>query len=362
MRITETTDKQKYRSIWEQKGSHILQSWEWGDFKASRGKWKVVRLIIDDGVEIVSVLLRDNVRIGKKIAYSPRLSLSKVHRRENIVEIFDYIKEDYGVDIWLVDPNWSTEVDQDLSVIRSIGNAVQLRSRRQIQPQYTNKVLLVDKTEDDLWMGLKGKYRRNIKKSFRQGIEVEMIGGQDNSGDVGLDNFYQVMQSVAQNTKLILDDIEYYCLLWNRFSQADMSRMYIARLGGHVVGAYLNVMDQVGSYELYGGVTRQGRDVEAGYALKWEAIKDAYHLGKRFYDHWGVAPFSEVRDLESETGRVGVQYAKGHPLERISQFKNGFGGENVRFASGMILYRRRTDYLLYQVMQLAKNILVRLKQ
>jgi lipid II:glycine glycyltransferase (peptidoglycan interpeptide bridge formation enzyme) len=66
---------------------------------------------------------------------------------------------------------------------------------------------------------------------------------------------------------------------------------------------------------LYGGTSNQKRQMMAGYALQWHAIRTARELNCSTYDFFGyVAPC-----------RVDHEYA------RFSRFKAQFGGKPQRF-------------------------------
>jgi lipid II:glycine glycyltransferase (peptidoglycan interpeptide bridge formation enzyme) len=74
----------------------------------------------------------------------------------------------------------------------------------------------------------------------------------------------------------------------------------------------------------------------ANYLLKWEGIKHAIVMGKKSYDQWGVAPKIE-----------GV-YDHKHPLFNISQFKSGFGGEDVEFLPQFVKVFNPLAYRFYR--------------
>jgi lipid II:glycine glycyltransferase (peptidoglycan interpeptide bridge formation enzyme) len=60
----------------------------------------------------------------------------------------------------------------------------------------------------------------------------------------------------------------------------------------------------------YGGISNEKRNVMAGYALQWEAIRMAKQSSKEIYDFFG---FTELDDPE-------------HPYQKFSRFKRQFGG------------------------------------
>jgi lipid II:glycine glycyltransferase (peptidoglycan interpeptide bridge formation enzyme) len=69
--------------------------------------------------------------------------------------------------------------------------------------------------------------------------------------------------------------------------------------------------------EPYGGMTRAGADARANYLLKWEAIRTSAERGHTVYDMWGLA-------------HAGIE-----------QFKEGFGGREVRYIGAWELVTNR---------------------
>jgi lipid II:glycine glycyltransferase (peptidoglycan interpeptide bridge formation enzyme) len=186
---------------------------------------------------------------------------------------------------------------------------------------------------NDPWMMMKGKYRRNIKKSIRDGCKIEIL----DHGNEAVSRFYKVMEEVFARTKYVMYGKEYFDNVWDSLVVDKLAKIYIATKDGVDVGAYLVTFDNEYAYEFYGGVTDGGRDVEAGYLLKWESIKDAKSMGKKYYDHWGIAPFKDN------------DYEKGHELYNISKFKEGFGGIKVEYAKQHIVVFNKFSYLIYKV-------------
>jgi len=129
-----------------------------------------------------------------------------------------------------------------------------------------------------------------------------------------------VMQEVFKNTKYLAREKKYFQTVWEQMSAVSCAHIFTAGVNGNTVGTYLVLNDVKGAYELYGGVSHEGRKVEAGYLLKWEAVRFFKSIGKVSYDHWGVAPKTAS----------GV-YQQDHELYQISLFKQGFGGNYHEF-------------------------------
>jgi lipid II:glycine glycyltransferase (peptidoglycan interpeptide bridge formation enzyme) len=333
-------EQSTYVRTWHQNASHILQSWQWGEFRRLGGKWQAHRAMIA-GVQFTCFVRKLPLR--GKIAYIPRLDLPNDTAFFNELQLYAKAQ---ALGLVLIDPNWhkGTRV-----LPAGVGMGYQ------IQPQHTNQVSLKSKSETDLWMGMKGNYRRNINKSKRSGVRVEVIDYQSEYRDDAVLSFYRLLQEVSANTDFVLVQLEYFRQLWQVLGESDLARIYLAYdQQDSVVGAYLVVFDANGAYELYGGVSKQGRAVEAGYLLKWEAMLDAHKLGKAFYDHWGIAPF------QSRDGVV--VYDQSHPLAKISEFKAGFGGSVIAFESQIKLIIDPVVNVQYLLLNSAKSILLKFKK
>ncbi len=305
-------DKEEYLKQWEQDSLHILQHYNWGELKASES-WEIIRARDDKG-SVIQIQSRKLPLFPYRFGYVAKMSPQQMGT--DIKEWEGFLKE------------------QNLAfVIFEFGTSDRGKvadslkdSNIHIQPQQSNMVDL-NKSEDDLFMSMDGKYRRNIKKAMREGVSISFFS----EGEKPLDDFYSIMSQIFSNTKLLERNREYYEKLW----QVMKGRVYIATANylQDCIGAYLLLTDNIGCYELYGGVSKQGRDLEAGYALKWEAIKYAKSLGLQKYDHWGVAPILNNGEYDSK-----------HELYRISQFKRGFGGEDIVFPGAKVMVINNAAY------------------
>ncbi|MFQ5493515.1 MAG: lipid II:glycine glycyltransferase FemX [Candidatus Dojkabacteria bacterium] len=350
IQIKQITEKHEYDKLWHELGGHLLQSWQWGEIKYPR--WRPMRLAFykkggsnngSEGVAVavLTILVKDFSRIGLMFGYVPRGDIPT----ENFEEIWEalekFIREKGLIDLVLFELNTPTTQANDFITALP-------RFNYRVQPGCSNVVDL-SVGEEKLWMGMKGKYRRNVKKSVRDGVSVTVY----EEGDEALEKFYGVMKDLTGHKGFVIQSREYFEKVWKILSVQQCARIYIAELDLEpdrmVVGAYFIACDDKTAFELYGGVTKEGRSTEAGYALKWEAIKSSAKGGKLYYDHWGVAP------------KKGDDYDLSHELGRISQFKAGFGGEDVCYTETKIMkinsLKARIFSLLHYLQRL--NIWVR---
>lgn len=355
MMIKEITAKPIYQHLWQSQGLHALQSWDWASVKETEG-WSILRLGIfpAENAEkeaipetVISLQIKTLPVLKKKLAYAPKVTSLAWFDKKTAQELEKLlVAQDIAFVLYEFDKGVDTsKISADYQDYQG-----------HIQPQQTNQVSL-GKSEEVLFMCLDGKYRRNIKKSQREGVTIsqyQFSSGGDNTKPIQL--FYSVMQSIFANTKFMERDAKYFQTIWNTLGANDLARIFIAEKAyedGHkdIVGAYLVINDNKGAYELYGGVTRAGRDVEAGYLLKWEAIKYFNNLGKEFYDHWGVAP-----------KLANGEYDSSDELYQISKFKAGFGGDFVSFPEAKAQIFSKTTYQLFLLGQSASKLKLKLQK
>jgi lipid II:glycine glycyltransferase (peptidoglycan interpeptide bridge formation enzyme) len=314
-------EREQYLKIWEQNSLHVLQHFDWGELKASES-WKIIR-VHDDKGSVVQIQTKKIPLFPYHFGYVPKMSAQQMG--SDVKEWAVFMKEHNLA--FLI---FEFKDQQRGSRAESLTD-----TPIHIQPQQSNVVDL-RKSEEDLFMAMDGKYRRNIKKAYREGVNISFFS----EGQKPLEQFYSIMSEIFANTKLLERDKDYYQKLWDLLK----GKAYIALADYQeaCIGAYLLVTDNIGCYELYGGVSKQGRDLEAGYALKWEAIKYARSLGLEQYDHWGVAPLL-----------VNGDYDPKHELYRISGFKRGFGGSDVVFPGAKVLILNK---MAYSSFLMAKNL------
>ena len=157
------------------------------------------------------------------------------------------------------------------------------------------------------------------------------------------------MQNIFANTKFLEREQKYFQTVWNTLGRSGNARIFTAQHTTNLIGAYLVVNDRRCAYELYGGVTRAGRVVEAGYLLKWEAMRYYNSLGMQFYDHWGVAPQNEAGEYDAKD-----------ELYQISRFKAGFGGSYVAFPGAKVLVISEPKYRLFLAGQKVQQLKTKL--
>jgi peptidoglycan pentaglycine glycine transferase (the first glycine) len=179
------------------------------------------------------------------------------------------------------------------------------RRTRDVQPRKTR---IVDLTADEatLWSDLRKKWRQYVNKARSNGVVVRDVDPNQEPG--AFETFHRVMREVSKRTALPLRTAAAFREVWAAFAPSGESRLLFADgPGGETLAVLLLVSCGSRVVEPYGGMTEAGAELRANYLLKWEAIRSSRERGATSYDMWGLI----------------------HP--GIDQFKEGFGGREVRY-------------------------------
>jgi len=311
--------KEQYTKVWKVCNGSPLESWQWGEFKSHN--WKIERygFYIEGSISgCVTLFIKKfpfsfltNLLGYNSFAYIPRGFPVNDSKNINsfLKELDDFIKMkkfafvvlDPGLN--LLDKRWNG----------NFKNALKLNGWNEngttIQPNQTN-IISLSESEGEIFSNMKPKWKRNINKAKRHGVKVNEL-----KDDNAISRFYEIISDVSKNTDFKIHSKEYFSDMWENLKVDNLVRIFIAEADNKLLASYLILTSKNSACEIYGGANKAGRDLEAGYLLKWEIMKQMKKEGKLYYDQWGVAPKDDLK----------------HPLSGITYFKEGFGGEFVQF-------------------------------
>jgi peptidoglycan pentaglycine glycine transferase (the first glycine) len=272
----------------------------WATVKAANG-WRRVRVVTDGGSGPIGaqVLVR---RLGPGpfgIGYAPRGPVATTWDRDSILAFSEAVRRTgrrERLSHVTIEP--PLEVGSDAEAL--LREAGWLRGDP-VQPERTWEVPL-GRPEDELWAGLRSKWRQYVNKARRAGTVV-VDGGRDD-----LEAFYSIFIETARRTGFIPRTLDSYREVWDAYAPAGRARLLFARgEGGEATAVLFLVRCGRRTVEPYGGMTAAGAESRANYLLKWEAIRRANEDGAAVYDMWGMA-------------HAGIE-----------QFKQGFGGREADY-------------------------------
>ncbi len=317
--------------------SHVLQSWEWGEFKARYG-WRPHRLAWEApaGPAAAQVLARTALR-RLRVLYAPKgplLDWSAAPLRAAVLAELEALARREHAILIKIDPDVAVAAgppgaEQPLG----LGEEIQadLRARGWVesaeQVQFRNTVCLdLRLSPDELLARMKPKTRYNIRLAERKGVRVRPGG----SGD--LHALYRLYAETAARDAFVIRPLAYYREAWGRFMAAGLAQPFLAEVAGEVVAALIVFRFARTAWYMYGMSRAAHRDKMPNHLLQWQAIRWAQAEGCQRYDFWGAPD----------------RFEPGDRLWGVWKFKEGFGGEVVRhlgawdYAPSPALYRLYT--------------------
>lgn len=285
---------------------HILQTYQWGQFKGEFG-WQPRFWAVQDGDKLLGTMLVQIRRLplGLALAYSPRGPLVHPENPAIAQMLLDAAIADaksLGASILKVDP--LVEVGQGGFWGDVLGGRGFKPSGLQIQPRKT-VITDITGTEEEILARFERTHRYNVRLAERRGVEVAP------SDD--FDSFYALLQETSQREHFLLHNREYFARMYDTMHSAGLAQIVIARREGKALAAGMVFLCGQHAYYPYGGSSAEGREHKAAQALQWGAMQWAKEHGAADYDFWGL-PVTDA----------GV-------LKGVAAFKRGFGGRVVEY-------------------------------
>jgi lipid II:glycine glycyltransferase (peptidoglycan interpeptide bridge formation enzyme) len=210
---------------------HVLQCFEWGEFKAKYG-WKPTRLLFEEGSQV-------------------RAAASVLCRLEEgtVIEA-------------LRDRGWRLSSEQI---------------------QFPNTLLIdLRPGEDELLASMKAKTRYNVRLAGRREVRVR-VGGSD-----ALPLFYEMYAETSRRDDFIIRPFAYYQDAWGAFIEAGLACLFVAEYEGEPLAGLIAFRFGQRAWYMYGASTGKHRNLMPNHLLQWEAIRWARSEGCIVYDMWGA--------------------------------------------------------------------------
>lgn len=321
------TDASTWDSYVEGVGGHILQSWAWGELK-SRFGWRAERVAWreEDSFYAGSQVLYRTLAPALTLAYIPRGPV--IAKAENAVPFLQRLREHVrgrGVFLLKLEPDWRREGEWDRG-LREMGA---VPSTETIQPPATIHIELTADLETIL-ARMKSKWRYNIRLAEKKGIVVRA----GTSADFG--TFHQLMIVTGERDHFAVHGENYYRTAFELFKAHEHAQLFVAEFEGRALAMIFVTAFGPEAIYLYGASGNEERNRMPNHALHWAAIQWAKERWCARYDLWGIP--EEVAETED-----------ANLPSSLYQFKQGFGGEVVRYTGAWDLVFKRTMYGMYRV-------------
>lgn len=341
---------------------HLLQTWEWSQFKAKYG-WEpnyviwskksyrsytsdlLDELDVSDLSDVVAaaMLLKRRIPIRGMAAklcilYIPKgplMDWSDEPLRERVLDDLQVFAKRQGAIFLKIDPDVALGTGVpggEGDVIDNGGQAVRSALKRRgwrfssDQIQFRNTVLIdLSASEDELLKRMKQKTRYNIRLAGRKGVAVR-AGAMDD-----LSMLYKMYAETSVRDGFVIRDESYYRTVWESFIKKGMAEPLIAEVDGKPVAALMLFWFAGRAYYIYGMSRGVHREKMPTYLLQWEAMRRAKAAGCVAYDLWGAPDIFDESDS----------------MWGVFRFKQGLGGQVLRTLGAWDFTPRPCLYKLY---------------
>jgi len=300
--------------------SHVLQCWDWGDFK-SRWGWQPTRLLFErEGRPLAAaqVLRRRLPHTPLSVSYVPKgpaLDYGDAPLLTSVLATLEGYARRWRSIFLKIDPDVRLGVGPDDAPPQAeAAAALQTLAARGWRPsaeqiQFKNTVLM-DLTADEagLLAAMKPKTRYNIGLASRRGVSVRAGGEPD------LPAFYHLYRETARRDGFLIRPLAYYLDVWTQFLLNGWARLLLADVEGEMVAGLMLFLFGRTAWYMYGASSDRQRHLMPSALLQWEAIRVARRLGCTRYDMWGAPD----------------RFDEGDSMWGVYRFKTGFGGETMR--------------------------------
>ncbi|HLU11547.1 MAG TPA: peptidoglycan bridge formation glycyltransferase FemA/FemB family protein [Oceanobacillus sp.] len=323
--------------------AHVLQTWEWGEFKRETTGWQPIRLAFKQDGEIVGMASVGVRSVGPfKVMYAPKgpsLDYEDTALASAVLDHLQRLARQHKA-IWLkIDPDViaATGVpgepdDTPNPTGQALTRELQSRGWRfsADQVQFRNTITIdVTQSEEALLAGMSQSTRRKVRIAEREGVVVRP-GTLDD-----LPTLYDLYRVTGERDGFLIRPAEYYQYEWRYLMDAGLAQPLIAEHDGKAIAHVILFHFGRKCWYFYGASANEHRDKMPNYLLQWEAIRWAKANGYSIYDMWGAPD-----EFNEQDGMWGVY-----------QFKRGFRGTVVRhigawdYAPNALMYRAYTQFL-----------------
>ena len=303
-------------------GAHVLQTWEWGEFKRETTGWQPLRLAFLQGSEAVAMVSIGQRRTGPlRVMYAPRgpaLAWGDAATRAAVLDALQDLARRHGA-LWLkIDPDLpcasglpGSEDERPhppgLALVEELGARGWRSSADQVQ--FRNSIQIdLSASEDELLASFSPNTRRKIRLAERRDVQVRVAGVDD------LDTLYALYRVTGARDGFLIRPAAYYRRAWGDFLQAGLAHALIAEYRGVPLAQVILFHFGERCFYFYGASADEERRRMPNHLLQWEAIRWARAQGYRLYDLWGAPDVFDESD----------------PLWGVYDFKRGFRGRVTR--------------------------------
>ncbi|MBI5961271.1 MAG: peptidoglycan bridge formation glycyltransferase FemA/FemB family protein [Chloroflexi bacterium] len=304
--------------------AHILQSWEWGDFKHQETGWQPERLAFEQESIIAAASLLTRQVGPLRVIYvskGPALDYSNPAHVDQVLETLErlarqrraiWIKIDPDVIAGTGIPGSAEHPAQDDPTGQRVISQLRARGWRfsASQVQFRNTITLdLSRDEEAILAAMNQSTRRKVRTGPKKGVTVRLA---DSAAD--FQTLYDLYRVTGARQGFLIRPPDYYHTAWSRFMEAGLAAGFLAEWEGRALAGLVLFHFGPKAWYFYGMSANEERERMPTYQLQWEAMRWAKAQGYATYDFWGAPN----------------EFVEEDPMWGVFRFKEGFGGTVVR--------------------------------
>lgn len=311
---------------------HVLQTALWARLKGDFG-WKS-GLVTQDGFG--SSLLFRRLPWGQTLAYAPKGPLVNWDNPAELRALMSALRAEcarHHAALLKIEP----EVVAAPAFAETLQELGFRASPQRVQPMST---IHIDLTPDEavILERMKPKWRYNIRLAERKGVTVRR------GEEADLPAIQALLRRTGARDGFAVHSDAYYARATELFVPPGIATWLLAEYEGRLLAAIAVLALGRMAWYMWGASDDADRNLMPNHALQWAAIRWARDRGCSVYDLWGIP---------DEVGEDPEAYANPESwgsggLWGVYRFKQGFGGQVVRYSGAWDLPLSAPGYALYR--------------
>lgn len=331
--------------------AHILQTSAWGALKSQFG-WRQGRVGLTDAnhsLQSGSLLLYRRA-FGLTLAYAPKGPLTHWPDCAQTNALLAEIKlecQRQGASVLKIEPDLP-DTPANRALLRRYGFHP---SDQTVQPPSTI-VLDLSGAEAAILDRMKSKWRYNIRLAERKGVTVREATRAD------LPAFNALMQTTGQRDGFFVHSADYYARAFDLFVPERAAFLFAEYAGQPLAALVVFALGKTAWY-LWGASSDRERNRMPNHALQWAAMRWARQRGATLYDLWGIPDdvgkvalglnHGDGSGIATDELPLDLEAFPAHDLWGVYRFKQGFGGQVVRYIGAWDQPVNKIGYRIYRV-------------
>lgn len=322
--FTDATNREEWdKFVTSFKEANFLQSWDFYEFHKNRGL-EIVRRIAKNNGKIVAAYagVVEHAKRGRHLAIAggPIIDWQKTTLAKAVVDDIKTQALNYHCVFARVRPQLELSDSATKLFQQTLGFK---KAPMYLSVEYAG-VLDLNKTEEELLVGMRQRLRRALRKAAKNNITVET-----STDPKDIHTFYEIQLQTAKRHEFVSFSEDFLTKQFEAFAPNHEAVLYTAKHEGEILAQnFMIFYGNEASYH-YGVSSELGTKLSGAPLLHMQAMRDARERGIKRYNFWGIVDENDTK----------------HRFYGVSVFKRGFGVEELKYLPAHDLILDRKKYL-----------------